>query len=151
MNNKRLVIILSVILVVILVGGSYFLFFKKQSSAPIQTSADEQVLSLKPEDIGLSMAARDDKHAVKFTVSKASDITSVDYELDYTAEGNIPRGAVGTETPKNGTIETKYIELGTCSSGHCKYDAGVTSVNLVLKISKTDGKAYEVHDSLDLK
>jgi len=149
-NNQRLVIILSIVLLALLGGGYFVLFANKAKPAPVATSEDQQILTLKPEDIGLTISARDDKHAVKFTISKASDISSVDYELDYTAEGNIPRGAVGHEDTKNGVIDTKYIELGSCSSGHCKYDAGVTEVKLVLKVNKTDGKVYEVTQTLSL-
>lgn len=150
MNNKNLVVILAMVLVVLL-GGGYFVLFANKTTAPSTPTTQEiQVLSLKPEDIGLKLSARDDKKAVKFTISRASDIASVDYELDYLAQGNIPRGAVGTEKPANGIIDTKYIELGSCSSGKCKYDQGVTSVNLVLKVTKNDGKIYEVRSSLSL-
>lgn len=150
MNNKNFVIVLASILVVLLGGGYFVLFAGKSQTTQVPQSAEQQILSLKPADIGLKLEARSDKKAVKFTVSKASDISSVDYELDYTAEGNIPRGAVGSEKPNSGVIETKYIELGSCSSGKCKYDKGVTSVKLILKVVKTDGKIYEVQDSLSL-
>lgn len=158
MNNKNLIIVLAVVLVALLGGGYYFLFANKTTAPTAPTTQEIQVLSLKPEEIGLTMTARDDKRAVKFTISKPDGITALDYELDYNAQGNIPRGVIGSipitagmsKIESNNPDTNGYLVLGSSSSGHYKYDTGVTSVNLVLRVTKSDGKTYEVKDSLDL-
>lgn len=136
-------------------GGGYFLFFQKSSPEPVKTqeNIEEEVVipTLTPQQIGLAFIARSDKRAVKFSLTEVSDITSIDYEISYTAKGDIPRGAIGhiDIKPTDGKTETNYIDLGTCSSGKCKYDEGVESVKLFLKIAKNDGKNYSVEDSLN--
>lgn len=154
MNNKKLLIIGGVILLLVLILGGIILISsnkKAQDNAQFQAvSQDETMQALSAKDLGLTFTARSDKKAVKFNIANASDITSVDYEISYTAAGDIPRGAIGHVEPKNGVIETNYIDLGTCSSGKCKYDEGVTSVKLVLKITKTNGTTYSSEASLDL-
>lgn len=146
-----------VLLLVILVSG-YFLFFSNTSKAPEEITQEEDqqeevvIPTISPDDLGLTFVARNDKRAVKFTITEIKGIQSVDYEISYLAKGDIPRGAIGHIEVKPGDkrIETNYIDLGTCSSGRCKYDEGVTSVKLILKIVKTDGKSYSSEKSLDL-
>lgn len=151
--NKNLLVGLSLALLIVLGSGYYVLFANKPtvSEAP-PPSPEETVLMLKPEDIGLTLTARSDKRAVKFEIAKSSDISSVEYQVTYTAEGDIPRGAIGNIEVESGDemIESNYIDLGTCSSNKCKYDVVVSPVSLLLKITKKDGKVYQVEDSLSL-
>jgi hypothetical protein len=61
--------------------------------------------------------------------------TSVEYELSYNAKGNVPKGVIGTiDTTAGENIERK-ITLGTCSSGKCIYDEGVTDIKVSLKFN----------------
>lgn len=154
--NKYKIIILLVLLVLILGGGSYYILIGSKSSSTNQTTqaipTSEVIPTLNPEDLGLKLTARSDGKAVKFEITNIKDIESVEYELTYLAKGNIPRGTIGTVEikPTDTKIETKYLDLGSCSSGKCKYDEGVTSVKLVLKITKKDGNVYSAEKSLDL-
>lgn len=157
MQNKNVFIALGVVIFLIVAGGGYFLFSQKPSEEPAKTpeeTEEEEVVvpTINPEDLGLTFVARNDKRAVKFTIIEISDIQSVDYEISYLAKGDIPRGAIGhiEVKPKDKNIETNYIDLGTCSSGRCKYDEAVESVKLILKIVKNDGKSYSAEKSLDL-
>lgn len=153
MNNKNLLIGLSLAVLIILGGGYFVLFASKSKVSPAPTAAPEEiVLTLKPEDIGLTLIARPDKKAVKFEIAKALDITAVEYQLTYIAKGDIPRGAIGNTEIKAGQdkIESNYIDLGTCSSNKCKYDEVISPVKLLLKVTKKDGKVYQVEASLDL-
>lgn len=149
---------IAVIVLAILIGG-YFAFLKKTPAAPAeqaqqQQPQEEQVIvpTIAPDDLGLSFAARTDGKAVKFSIKNPGGIQSIDYEISYLAKGDIPRGAIGhvDVKPSESTVSTNYIDLGTCSSGKCKYDEGVTSVKLVLKILKDDGKNYSTEKTLDL-
>ena len=79
---------ISLILLVILVVVGVFIFNKK-SSAPIVSSPreeEEQIFTLKPEDIGLIFSLRPDKKAVKFGIEKARDISRVEYQIAYTKQ-----------------------------------------------------------------
>ncbi|MDP3988454.1 MAG: hypothetical protein Q8P80_04925 [Candidatus Levybacteria bacterium] len=153
LKNKILIIVLAV---VVLGGGGLFVFSQsKSSSKQVSTptlAAEEVVPTILPADLDFTITVREDKKAIKFQVGNIKDIESVDYEVSYLAKGNIPRGAIGHADVKPGDtkIETKYIDLGTCSSGRCKYDEGVTSVKVILKITKKDGKVFQAEQSAEL-
>jgi len=158
MQQKKIAIIAGVIFLVLLaIGGFYFL--SPKSSQNVMEEPQEEVMqeevvvpTLSQEELGLTFVARSDKKAVKFTIAKISGIKAVEYEVSYLAKGDIPRGAIGNIEVKttDKKIETNYIDLGTCSSGRCKYDEGVESVKLLLKIVKDDGNTYSAQTSLDL-
>ena len=155
-QNKKLLIGGIILVLLVLVGGGYYMFSNNKPAVPtqqvVQQVQEDAVPSIKPADLGLTFTARSDGKAVKFVITNIKDITSVDYEISYTAKGDIPRGAIGHVEAKAGDsqIATNYIDLGTCSSGKCKYDEGVTSVKLVLKITKADGKNYSSEQTLSL-
>lgn len=147
------------IIVIVILIGVYLVFSKKTPVSPAEQAQQQQqeeeqtvVLTIAPDDLGLSFIARTDGKAVKFSIKNPAGIQSIDYEISYLAKGDIPRGAIGHVDikPSDSTISTNYIDLGTCSSGKCKYDEGVTSVKLVLKIVKDDGKNYSTEQTLDL-
>ena len=79
-------------------------------------------------------------------ITETEDLTSIEYQLSYTSKGDIPRGVIGTAEVKGSTIR-KEIILGTCSDV-CHYDQDVSDIKLILKITKTDGKIYQVEKSL---
>ena len=151
MKNKNLMIGLAVLAVVLISGGYYFLSAKK---APKQEMAlqsqEEQVMTLTPNEIGLSLTAGALNRKVVMTVANTADISSLDYELSYTSKGSIPRGVIGNlDVKEKGKPITKEILLGTCSDV-CHYDEGVKSVKLTLKVTKIDNKLYQVEKTLEL-
>ena len=151
MKNKNLLTIGTIVLVVL---GGFFFFNtgKKPETASVFPTPEEQAVpTLSSQDLGLTFNARSDNKAVKFSIKNASDIESVEYEISYLAKGDIPRGAIGSATPKGGSIDTNYIDLGTCSSGKCKYDEGVHDLKLLLKITKKDGKVYQTEQTLEVQ
>lgn len=154
MKNKNVLIAGWIVVSLVLLGGGYYVFSlstQKPSPVAAQSEIQEKVVpTVVPKELGLILSARADKKAVKFAISNVSGITSVEYEITYVAAGDIPRGVIGILEPTAGKLESKYIDLGTCSSGKCKYDAGVTSVKFLLKITKTDGKIYQAEDTLSL-
>lgn len=165
MKNKNLLYALVGILVLVLLvgGGFYFLNSRNQSDNEDEISEfEEDYPELSPDEIGLTMEARSDGRAVRFAIGKASDIESIEYDLSYEADlsdaeaaeggegGRIQRGVTGEDTVTGDTYESEYLDLGSCSSGRCRYDTGVEEVTLVLKITKKDGNIYQVTDSLTL-
>ena len=158
MQQKKIIIAGGVVLLLALLVGGYYLFSAKAPQSLEEVTQEEEqqeevvIPTISPEDLGLIFVARADKKAVKFTITKIDGIESVDYEISYLANGDIPRGAIGRieVKPNDKKIETNYIDLGTCSSGRCKYDEGMELVKLLLKIVKSDGKSYSTEQSLDL-
>lgn len=161
-KNKALVIALVVVLIGVLAGGGYFLFGK--SKAPVEETEEAQdvVLKLSPEDVGLSMTPSPDNKKVKFAIDKLSGISSVEYELTYEAdstaaeqseggEPRVQRGVTGESTIDSGKskYESPWLDLGSCSKNVCRYDKGVDSLTLTLKVIK-DGKTYSVEKTLEL-
>ncbi|MBI2034641.1 MAG: hypothetical protein HYT11_02815 [Candidatus Levybacteria bacterium] len=139
----------------LLIAGGVFFFLTRrpaqEEEAPV--IVEDQIPTQSPDVLGLSLEARPDNTAVKFTIAKVDDIKSISYELNYTAktdEGELIRTTTGSIDVKSTDkiVESNYIVLGTCSSGHCKYDKGVSDVKLIIKIVKRDGKIYQSSTSL---
>lgn len=154
MKNKRLVIVAGVVILLLLAGIGYAVTGKKSAQPVVsQQAQDDSIPTISASSLSLKLIAREDKKAVKIEVDNAKDIISIDYELTYNTKGNIPRGAIGTikNGVGSGKIESNYIDLGTCSSGICKFDQGVSVVNVVLKSTKKDGKIYQTTASLNLQ
>ncbi len=151
MENKNLLIAIIVGLVVLIGGGLFFFVSKKTSPTPVeQAPAEEKVTIIKPEEIGLSLSASSDNHKVILQVANTKGISSLDYELDYISQGNIPRGVIGQISIKQaGEKVLKEITLGTCSDV-CHYDQDVSNLKLILKVAKTDGTTSQVEKSLEL-
>lgn len=148
MQNKKLLIgIAVVVLAILVVGGFYVLSSKKSSNSTQQDSQEEQVLTLKPEDIGLELSLSDDSKKVTMEVTKVDGIISLEYQLLYNSKGDVPRGVIGTLDIKGDTIK-KEIVLGTCSDV-CHYDEDVSNIKIIVKVVKTDGKTYQVEKSLE--
>lgn len=151
MKNKQIIIISIVIAVVVVGAVVYFLFFNKKTSGPVvQAPVDEEIITIQPEEIGLSLAASADNRKVILQVANTKGIVSLDYELSYTSKGDIPRGVIGNIDIKvPGNPVKQEIVLGTCSDV-CHYDEDVSDVKLILKVVKTDGTTSQVEKSLDL-
>jgi hypothetical protein len=153
MKNKNLIIAV-VIGLVVLVGVGIFIFIssKKAPSIPVtQVPPEEVITMMKPEEIGLSLTASSDNKKLILGVTKTEGITGLDYELSYTAKGDIPRGVIGhIDVKQVGKTVSQDITLGTCSDV-CHYDQDVKNIKLVLKVAKADGTSAQVEKSLELE
>jgi len=163
-KNKNLIIIGAVIVVLLILSGSYFIFLGKKSStsnqAPASQSQSEQAQSSEEDQsqspvptitdsqLGLSLTAEDNDQKVLIQINNTNDIQSIDYQLSYTSTGNIPRGILGSFNINQGQPASQEIVLGTCSDV-CHYDTGVTSVQLTLKVVKTDNNTYQLVKTLN--
>ncbi len=150
MKNKKILLV-AVFLILLIIGGGLFVLSRKSSkpvtTVPIQT--EEVIPTLTPSAIGLSLTMGSDKKRVIIEIDNTQDITLLDYQLSYTSKGNIPRGAIGrVDVKTKGETIKKEIVLGTCSDV-CHYDQDVSNIKLILKITKTDGKIYQVEKSLE--
>ena len=152
MNNKKLITILVVGLVVLVGGGFWFLPSDKKE-APTQVEQipqEEKIMTIKPEDIGLSLTASSDNSKVILEIKNTEGLAGLDYELSYTSKGDIPRGIIGhIDVKVAGKPVTQEIVLGTCSDV-CHYDQDVSDIKLIVKVAKTDGSVSQVSKSLEL-
>lgn len=139
MKNKK--IILAVILGLLAVGGTIFAFrpqnkVEKEESVPTV----EQTQTISPEKVPFfTLTPIEDNHKLVLTVIDTKDFDNIEYELVYELEAGLTRGVTGeidlTESSR------KEILLGTCSSGNCRFDEGVTGGELVIQLEE-DGKVY---------
>jgi hypothetical protein len=166
MKNKQVMIAVAAVLVVLLGIGGFLLLSQKNAKPPVDNSMmSEDAIKIPASDIGLTMELSSDEKKVRFTAAKLDEAKSLEWTFNYDAD--IPPDqrseadgaakvsqAFGSLEPVDvagkSSYTSEYRELGTCSSGHCRYDTGVEKVNLVLKMTKNDGKVYQVEDSIDL-
>jgi hypothetical protein len=146
LQDKR--IIAGGIIVLLLLVGGYFFLFNKQGSS--ETPSDDSTSSvpiptITAEDLGLTLEPGSGGKTVIVTVTKPEGIDAIEYDLSYTSEGDIPRGAIGQLDVTKKPVR-KEITLGTCSDT-CHYDKGVKDIKIVLKITK-DGKTYQSEKKL---
>jgi len=159
MKNKGLVITLGVLVLLIISGlGFFYIASSHKTTSPVKEIPvinDAPVPSLSPDAIGFSMAlaqtGQSAGHAVDINVTKLDGITGIDYEFSYIYSGDLNQGGFGHLDIKPGESEaSQEIVLGTCSSGTCRYDAGVSHFKVILRVIKNDGKTYQVEKEMDL-
>ena len=151
LKNPKVLIAIGIVVLVLVVGLVLVVVRMEISNSSNQTAnvqpTQVPVLTLKPEDIGLTFAPAADLQRGTMTITKTSDIASVDYQLTYTAivAGQpVARGTIGHIDVKNpGQEITQQMVFGTCSDV-CHYDSGITDVKLIVKVTKADGKIYQV-------
>ncbi|KKP95599.1 MAG: hypothetical protein US77_C0001G0022 [Microgenomates group bacterium GW2011_GWC1_38_14] len=156
LKDRRIQLGLAIGAVAVLLIG-LFLFTRsnnRASQAPIPNQfSTEELPKLSPEDIGMVVTVRSDKRAVMFELKKARDIKHVDYEIRYNhlVEGEqVEEGILGVmNIAEDGITKTDFRTFGTCSAT-CRYDIGVSDVMIILRVTKTDGKQYQVEKSVEL-
>ncbi|HKC14616.1 MAG TPA: hypothetical protein VKC89_01470 [Patescibacteria group bacterium] len=145
--NKKLII--GGLAAIILLVGGLVLFTNKSTPQTTSTVQEQSVPTISADEIGLTLKPGSDGHRVVMAVAKTDGISSLDYELSYTAKGNLPRGAIGHIDVKSGKSVSQEIYLGTCSDV-CHPDSDVTNIKLILKVTKTDGKVYQAEAKTSL-
>ena len=161
-KNRTIQIVLVAVIVVILGASGFFLIASKNSqNTQDLTVSDNSVQTLSPSDIGLKLEASDDKKKVRFDISKASDIKSIEYELTYEADSTAQEKSEGSDArvqrgitgqinvdASSGQYQSSWLILGSQSANVVRYDTGVNSISITLKITKNTGKIYQVQDKL---
>src|SRR3989344_5288111 len=161
MKNKNLIVI-GVIVILVIVGGGYFFLSSKNESDPRDTepvAVEETIETLSPEEIGLELSTTNNDREVVISISKPEGIDTIEYELTWGAKVkdsssgellDVVHG-ISTEEPieLNGKPYETEIVMGSCSDV-CHYDTGVNNIKIVLKVVKTDGKIYQVEETLEI-
>lgn len=155
-QHKKIIAAVAVFLILTVAGGIFL--FARQSSSPSEPTDEiietSDLPMLSPEDIGMEVTVRKDGKALMFELTKADDIDLVEYTIEYEKEidgETVPEGIFGLmEIGKDGITKTDFREFGTCSSGKCRYDNVVSDIKIVLKVTKKDGKEYQVEKTVKL-
>ena len=143
-------------LILIVAGGAFFLFRNQNpSDSPTDdVTAESDLPVLSPEDIGMIVTVRKDKNALMFELTKADDIAKVEYTIEYEAEveGETANQGIFGEMniAEDGITKTDFREFGTCSAGRCRYDNVTSDIKITLKVTKKDGKEYQVEKTVKL-
>ncbi len=142
--NKKVIVIISVLVGLLILGflTTRFLSFGKKEPVEIIPTPTTALPTIS-EDTSVNLMPLSGNKAVKLQIKGiTSDIDTIEYELTYMASGGLMRGVLGKITLKGEKEITRDdIVLGTCSSGRCVYDIGVTSVDLALKFNSNTGEA----------
>lgn len=157
--KQKGVLIGVIVLLLLGVAGGVFAFVSSRTASLQEEEVAETsdvVETLSAEALGLSIEAKPDGKAVKFKIENAGDIKNIEYQLTYEAdstaqekaeggEDRVQRGITGEADIEGNTLkyESEWLDLGSCSRNVCKYDTGVETVELTLKLIKKNGKTYE--------
>jgi len=161
--SKNTTIIIAVAIIVILLGVGGVYLFTRTSSNPTAvitpTPQQQQVLTLQPSDIGLSLTSStytkgsSSGPAMHMEITKLDGISSVDCEIHYTHVidngSRIAEGILCNLDATNKTSITQDIPFATCSDV-CHFHKDIQDIQAILKITKTDGKIYQVKDTMTL-
>lgn len=146
-------VIFIIIIFIVVIGSVVLLKSKtdKNSQVSEEIPAPTVIMPTISDSIKVDLTPKAGNKAIMLKVSGLDpDVESVEYELTYTTGAGLPRGVLGKiTTTGEKQITRDDIVLGTCSSGKCVYDTGVTAVDLSLKINTAKGssvfrKTYEL-------
>lgn len=136
-------ILIPVVIVIVVIVA--FLAMRMQKPATVEPEESDAVpttaLPTVSETVKVELTPKSGGQAVVLKISGlTADMEAVEYELTYTTAAGLPRGVLGKIQLKGETEVTRDdIVMGTCSSGKCVYDTGVTAVNLTLKFHTAAG------------
>lgn len=142
--NNRTNIILVAILLLVLLGSSFAaskIIFKK--GPEVITDIE---MTFDPDGPYALLIPRRDGNAINLILKRVASYDSFAYQIAYSDESGIDRGAGDPNTwikidKKDGDFEQEIL-FGTCSKGntsdplHCVFDKGVENGTLVVRIRK---------------
>src|SRR5687768_5779624 len=151
--DRKVIIGIVVAAVLLVIGGGFFFLSNRNSGAEEEEGYVEQELpKISAEELGLEILPSEDLKYVQFSMSNLKDIKRIEWDFTYDAVapdtgdgggGMVTQGFGGEADIDSG--EKEYIsekrELGTCSTGgKCRFDTGIEKIDLILKVTKSDGK-----------
>jgi hypothetical protein len=153
--NRNLIIGIVAVLLLLLVAGGVFFLSNRSEEPEEEVVAEEELPKIDSKELGLTIIPSSDKQYIQFKITNLKDIKHLEWEFTYDADapdtgdgegGRVTQGFGGEADIDSG--EKEYVsdkrELGTCSTGgKCRFDTGIEKVDLILKITKKDGKVYQ--------
>lgn len=143
-SNNPMLIASFGILVLVLLGGIVIVknLNKKVTPAPVAEVSQQTDLPPVDASVTVDLKPRADGKAVTLSVSKIpSGTNSIEYELSYTTDKGLPKGALGKIQLDGKSEISREVLLGTCSKNVCTYDTGVTAIKLVLRFNADSGSS----------
>jgi len=138
---KKIIIVVAIVIILIGVAIAIRPRYSDKNKVEEIIPTPSVVLPTISDNIKVDLTANAANTAVTLKINGIpSGIESIEYELTYLTEGSLPRGVLG-KIPMAGETEVVRddVVLGTCSSGKCVYDKGVTSIDLTLKFNSPTG------------
>ena len=114
----------------------YFFFKKRGRSSPAisPTPPVNRIIPLSLEEMPyLVLSPKENNHYLVLELKKIKNADGVEFELIYELEDEISRGISG-KIDLEGEEAEKELMLGTCSSGTCRFDEGVTGGQIILNL-----------------
>ena len=144
--KEKKIVIAAVILVGILLIGAISLG-KGKAKSSVTSSGDEllptsEILPTVDSSVLVGLTANKKKTEVTLSIKNMpSGTRTIEYELSYNTEGDIPKGTAASPIDVTGRSDfEKIITLGTCSSGSCVIDKVVGKVKVSIKFEGSFGK-----------
>lgn len=141
-------IIIGAIVIIILIAGiilSGRLLKPKQETVEVLPTPTTALPTI-TDDIKVDLTFRQNNQIATLKIRGLTpDMESVEYELTYLTGAGLPRGVLGKISLKGEKeVMRDDIVLGTCSSGKCVYDTGVSNVDLALKFNTaSESKVFQ--------
>jgi len=145
--KKNYIVILAIIGIILILGGG-FLFWRSRRAKELPTLEPEGVLieTTLEERPYITLTPSSDGHWLTINVTRIQDADSLEYELLYNTASGATQGSINTVQLKGETSYSKKILLGSESSGHYKFDEGVTQGDLTLRLRGGEGTRKFVTD-----
>lgn len=104
------------------------------------TSGTSKSTGTKTQGVTSVVKFRSDRKAVNVTFRNLKIAKSVSYTLSYLTDKGITQGAGGDVSPTSPDPTLRELLFGTCSSGVCRYDTGITNAKLVVTTTLKNGR-----------
>jgi hypothetical protein len=90
--------------------------------------------------LGIKAKFRGDRRAIVVTFTNLSIASSVNYTLTYDNFNKVTQAAGGSVAKGIAEPVSRELLFGTCSSGVCRYDSGISNAKLVVNYTLKNGK-----------
>ncbi|OGK19284.1 hypothetical protein A3D80_00275 [Candidatus Roizmanbacteria bacterium RIFCSPHIGHO2_02_FULL_40_13b] len=143
-KNKQMVVIGGIIAVII-VGGLFLVTGMNKNTNKTEEESGlpaGEVIPTVDSSVQVDLTTNAKKTEVVLSVEGMPKGTkTIEYELSYNTERDVPQGTTATPTNVEGKSSfQKKITLGTCSSGTCVYHKVVGPIKLNLIFAGSYGK-----------
>lgn len=146
--KKNYIFILVIIGIILILGGG-FIFWRSWRVKELPPASEpegvliETTLEERPYII---LTPSSDGHWLTIEVSRIREADSLEYELLYNTASGATQGSINTVKLKGESSYSKKILLGSESSGHYKFDEGVTQGSLTVRLRGGPGTRKFVTD-----
>ena len=147
MKRNVVVILLVVGIILFLVGGFWFWRGQKSKPSPPTKEPEGTLVETSLEERPyITLTPSNDGHWLTIEVFRIKKAESLEYKLLYNTASEATQGSINTVDLKGKPSYSKKILLGSESSGHYKFDEGVTQGSLTVRLRGGKGTRKFVTD-----